>query len=487
MERSFLVRVLAVTTLLTATCVAALAIEPGLSDGGSPRKTRVALVKQKTPKKKKGVRKPVPKAEAPEPTTPAAGSEPLKFSRDVAPILVANCVGCHNGSQKRTKLELTTFEKMMAGTPDHKVIVGGNLEESHLVLRIKGEETPKMPQGANRNLSDAAIAKIEAWVKAGAILDAGIDPKASMEKYAASPEDLRKAELAKLPADQRDKRVEASGLERWKKASKAKPEVTSSSHFLMFSTLSKDRAAGASKAVEAQYAQVRALLGPKSVEWGEKATLFVLPNAQTYVEFVRALESRDIEEGDVGTARMTIPQPYVAVIDPLHGRDEPAASPTPKKAGRGKKGDDSASSGETSLAALLSENFVIGTAEKAGKPPRWVSLGLGAFMASRSEPRSASVNAIRSVAHGLFQRGWPSKATEALGDQAKTQEVRAVGFAIFEWMNTADRRVVPAFVQGMLEGGDKLDDVLGNVLNMSREQFLTITGEFVGTTYGRLR
>ena len=68
-----------------------------------------------------------------------------------------------------------------------------------------------MPRG-NTSLSDAAITKIEQWVKEGAILDAGVNPKAPLEKIAASPEDLRKAELAKLPADQRDKEVEKVGL-----------------------------------------------------------------------------------------------------------------------------------------------------------------------------------------------------------------------------------------------------------------------------------
>jgi len=65
--------------------------------------------------------------------------------------------------------------------------------------------------------------------------------------------------------------------------------------------------------------------------------------------------------------------------------------------------------------------------------------------------------------------------------------VRAVGFAVFEWMHSADRRLLPVFVNGMLEGGDKLDDVIGKVLNFSREEFLEATGEFVGTNYGRVR
>ena len=37
------------------------------------------------------------------------------FSRDIAPIFVANCTGCHGGAQPKGQLNLTSFNKMMAG------------------------------------------------------------------------------------------------------------------------------------------------------------------------------------------------------------------------------------------------------------------------------------------------------------------------------------------------------------------------------------
>ncbi len=490
MSQAFHRRILASVCLVAATCAAAFAIEAAEGPDDLGTRARVVQVKQKTAKKKKGVRKPAQNAETDSAETSPVGasSEPLKFSRDIAPIIVANCAGCHNGTQKRTKLNLTTFEKMMEGAASGKVIIGGKPEESHLVLRIQGEETPKMPQGGNRNLSEVAINKIESWVKAGAILDAGIDSKAPMANYAASPEDLRKAELAKLPAEQRDKLVEISGLERWKKASKVKPAVSSNAHFVLFSTLSKNRSTAVLKALDTQYAQVRTLLGPKSVEWGEKASLFVFPDLAAYVEFVRAIENRDIEAGDVGSAKLTIPQPYVAVVDPTGGRDESETSGStlaPKKGVRGKRGLDDEASTQRSLASVMAEQFVIGATSRAGTPPRWLSLGLGSFLVSRTEPRA--FNAVRSEARRLFDSGWPSKAQDALGDEGKAEEVRAVGFAILESLNAVDRRVIPAFVQGMLEGGKQLDDVVGKVLNMSRAEFLQMSGEFVGTSYGNGR
>src|SRR5262249_23713787 len=151
-----------------------------------------------------------------------------KFAQDIAPILLANCVDCHKPGGRgvrQGKLDMTTFEMLQKGRPDHKVIVPGKPQNSHLVLRIKGEESPRMPLGANRTLSDEAIAKIEQWVHSGARLEAGVDPKATLASYASTPEQVRRNELAKLPTSERDQKVEAAGRQRWKQANpKLKPE-----------------------------------------------------------------------------------------------------------------------------------------------------------------------------------------------------------------------------------------------------------------------
>ena len=62
----------------------------------------------------------------------------------------ANCVGCHRGDRPgltRGKLDMTSFAKLMQGTPKEKVIEPTKPDDSHLILRVKGEETPRMPPG----------------------------------------------------------------------------------------------------------------------------------------------------------------------------------------------------------------------------------------------------------------------------------------------------------------------------------------------------
>ena len=479
-------------------------------DEGSPSKPvpnrRIIPTAQKTVKKKGRAKKGMPKKddaadtsekpaekEKTEPAKPAAGDDAaLKFSRDIAPILVGNCIGCHNARQKRGKFDMTSFEKLMKGADKEVVIVPSKPDESHLVLRIKGEETPKMPQGANRNLSDAAVEKIEQWVKAGARLDAGIDPKAAMETYAATPEQLRKAELAKMSPEERDKVVEKAGIERFKKAnSKITPEVTVGKNFILLSNLPKDRATAALKVMDQKYAQLAALLskpGAKALDWAEKASLYVFNDTNSFVEFARNVENREVEPGTVGSANFGVPQPYVAVIDPLNGKEEPPAAATPKRTARSKKSeDDEAPAATRSLAGVLTENFASGVLSNAGKPPLWVTLGVGAYLASTTDPRAAYVSKLKRDAYTQWEINWTSKANEALGGDTKAEDIRAVGFAVNDCLASTAKPYYPAFIQGMLGGQEKLDAVIENVLNGTRAQFFEMTGQWVGTRYGRGR
>jgi len=452
--------------------------------------TKKKAVKGRTARKK-GKAEAAPAAE---PAAAPAGPGTIKFSQDVAPILVANCTGCHSGKgvgARRGKLDLSTFEKLQAGTPGHKVIVPGNPDESHLILRVSGEEMPRMPQGGQNVLSEEAVAKIRQWVKEGARLDAGIDPKATLESYASSPEELRRRQLLVMPPAERDKKVEATGRERYKQAnSKLTPTVTSSEHFMVFATMPEDRLKSILKTIESQYAQIRQLLGRQAADPVEKIGLYYFSERNDFVEFVRTVESRDVAEDQESTSQLGIPQPYVAVRDPASGQGKlEAESGAASKKGRGRSSRTrrgEAATQERSLVGLTVESLAVGLIEASGKPPRWIAHGVGAYMASRLEPRAAYFARLRRTAYEAYQTGWETKAIAALGgtDQTTALEIDAVGFAVVEAiMGSEFRPRFPAFVSGMLAGSDKLDDVLMRVFGASRDQFLKFTVQWV-ESYG---
>lgn len=120
-------------------------------------------------------------------------------------------------------------------------------------------------------------------------------------------------------------------------------------------------------------------------------------------------------------------------------------------------------------------------------PPRWLSQGIGTYLASRVEPRSPFYRHLRQTALAEFGQGWKTRASEAMGatDRVTAESLQAIGFALVEAM-TSMSQGFPEFVHGMLQGGDKLDDVLKEVYGGTREEYLEITGDWIATHYGRL-
>ncbi len=425
----------------------------------------------------------------------------LQFSQDIAPILVANCVGCHSGDGvgvKRGKLDLSTFSKLQTGSAAHKVIEPGNPEESPLVQRIKGEgDLPRMPQGNNAKLTAAAITKIERWVKEGATIDGGNDPKKLISSYAAGADQVRRAEVARMPVAERDKKTEEAGFQRFKQANASlKPEIERSAHFMMFSNLPKERSASTLKTLESAHGQLKRILGGPATDWPEKVSIYAFSNRKDYIEFVRTVEGRaEVDGEEAATARLSVPQPYVAVVDPSGGKkDEPGGAAAPKrKSSRGRRsGGEPAGEGsaERTLQGLLTESLASSVVIAAGNPPRWLAFGIGAYLSSQVESHSPYYRQLGQTAFANFQQGWPTRANEALGgsDQLTPDGLHSISFGLVEWLMTPDlKQGFPAFVSSMLGGTEKLDDTLQRVYRVSREEFINYSGEWIAQRYGQVR
>jgi hypothetical protein len=99
-------------------------------------------------------------------------AKPISFVREVAPILVGKCQGCHGPRKAESNFRLDTFELLMKtgdlGTPP---ITPGDLAESQLYQLITAEDPDeRMPMNGSR-LADAETAMIAAWIRQGANFD----------------------------------------------------------------------------------------------------------------------------------------------------------------------------------------------------------------------------------------------------------------------------------------------------------------------------
>jgi hypothetical protein len=454
--------------------------EPGMEEGeaqpDAPRRVR-APGRNRTAARKA--------AEQPQAADPGEPS----FARDVAPILVANCVDCHSPGRpgfERGKLDMGSFEKLVKGGQNGPGAVADDPDASHILLRVKGEEEPRMPPNNDAVLGSQAIAAIEGWIKAGAKLDPGLDATVPLKTYAASLEEVARANLARMAPEERDTRLREAGLDLWKKANpELRPELETTEHFAMFSTLPKERATTTLKAMESHLTTIRRVLGPEATEWPGKISFHVFPDRKGYVEFQRTVKRREAAEDEAGDADLKASQPYVAVIAPPDAAEEPPASR--RRGTRGRREADSADASSRYLPGLLTEQLVRGAVLAQGNSPRWLAEGLGAYLASGVERRGGPYQKFRRDALDAFRRGWATKATEVLGggEGVAAEEFRGVSFALVECLASPRYRALfPEFLKGMREGGEKLDEVVRAVYGVDREAFLTETGEWVAAAYG---
>ncbi len=98
----------------------------------------------------------------------------VSFVRDVAPMLVSRCAGCHGDKRNAGGYRTTTFEFLQkTGASGKAMIVAGQPDKSELLRRlVTTDENERMPQ-ADDPLSPSDIQSVRQWIKEGAKFDGG--------------------------------------------------------------------------------------------------------------------------------------------------------------------------------------------------------------------------------------------------------------------------------------------------------------------------
>jgi outer membrane lipoprotein-sorting protein len=84
----------------------------------------------------------------------------------VQAVFQNNCGGCHGGPNGKGGFSIASYQSVMTGARSGPVITPGDADNSRLIQLITGQGTPKMPPTGNVSADD--IAKIKAWIQAGA-------------------------------------------------------------------------------------------------------------------------------------------------------------------------------------------------------------------------------------------------------------------------------------------------------------------------------
>ena len=97
-------------------------------------------------------------------TTHVHAARRLKYVA-IQKVFDANCIKCH-GARPRGQIDLRSYESVMKGGEDGKIIVPGSPEKSVLAKALHGNGVRQMPpSGAIKSLD---IRMIEAWIREGA-------------------------------------------------------------------------------------------------------------------------------------------------------------------------------------------------------------------------------------------------------------------------------------------------------------------------------
>ncbi len=153
--------------------------------------TPAPKIEEKKPEPKPATA-PAPKAEAkkpdakpaekkPEPAKPvetkvAAGQ--VSFAKDVAPILLKQCMACHGQKDPKGQYQLHTFEMLLKpGESGEAVVTAGNPDKSYLFELINSKsKSDRMPKDGDPLAADQ-VATIKKWIEQGAKYDSA-DAKA---------------------------------------------------------------------------------------------------------------------------------------------------------------------------------------------------------------------------------------------------------------------------------------------------------------------
>lgn len=99
-------------------------------------------------------------------------ADPVSFRRDVAPLLLENCVACHGAKRAEGGYRVDTFAELLKKGDSGELPVGrGEGEAGELLRRLRtADEFERMP-AESEPLTEEQIRVVSDWIAAGAVFD----------------------------------------------------------------------------------------------------------------------------------------------------------------------------------------------------------------------------------------------------------------------------------------------------------------------------
>jgi hypothetical protein len=288
---------------------------------------------------------------------PPMPSGAIDFARDIAPLLVDGCAGCHlEVRNARGQFNMETFDRLMAGGVSGTAVVAGKSGGSNLIRKLRGQMGQRMPAG-RPPLPDAQIDLIARWIDQGAQVkpEARTLPLRRLSSLAW----VKGATHQALSA----KRLELA-VKNWQLGlPDASPAQLESDNFVVMAELPADEMEQTMALVEAAGKQATAaikLAEPKGTpKWKGRVAVHVFKGRYEYSEFGKMIEQRTLPNEWYEHWRFDGIDAYVALV--ANEEEAPEAL-------------------QARLARLL---LSVRVAQVSDEVPRWISEGVGRAFAAK--------------------------------------------------------------------------------------------------------
>ncbi len=274
-------------------------------DGPAPTEPITSLVNSKSP----SMPTPEPKKE-PVVVPAATGKETVSFSRDIAPLLISNCNGCHyNGTRNSGGLQFNAYTGLIKGGDSGGALKPTKPDESLLIKKLRGTEGARMPMGRSP-LSDEQIQLVATWIKEGATFD-GKNKDAQLDQV------VSQAWVASASHKELMEKRMTRAREKWKLvAPKREADEAHDDQIHIIGDIGAENVSDLLKQSNTALNQVRKMFKINSKEPLVKGgiTIFALKQRYDYSEFGTMLESRSLPPEWSSHWRQDTLDVYVAMV-----------------------------------------------------------------------------------------------------------------------------------------------------------------------------
>ncbi|MBM3967279.1 MAG: hypothetical protein FJ308_19780, partial [Planctomycetes bacterium] len=272
-------------------------------DGEDPKASLKTLVGNRTPN--------MPANDKPVEVKQSTGKETVSFANDIAPILVANCNGCHYGGTRPSGgFAFNNFTGLLKGGTSGPALAPGKGDDSLLVKKLLGTAGQRMPAGGRPALNPEQIQLVKTWIDEGATYDG--DSRESQLESVIAKSWAAKASHVEL----KTKRMERA-KSRWQQvAPKSTPDEASDDEFHIVGNIgeggAKQLLAQANNAAKTLKKQLK--ISPKDPLIKGGITIYALKSRYDYSELGNMLEKRSLPSEWSGHWRKDVLDLYVAMV-----------------------------------------------------------------------------------------------------------------------------------------------------------------------------